>query len=292
MSATAAVPRALIWAFCLLCICIGAGTAADGDPPVAPGRAIGGFPVAVIGAGLDYTREAIVGRLLRDGEGEIAGYDYIDDDRRPFVRDQATQDGVEILLGEGQSVSLVPLRAAIHDVMSLSPALLHAGKSPASIILIQDMPNERRAIAALASASRYFYDRLFVVAAGDTGRDLDHGWASGLRGLANVLIVAGMGANKEPIAGSNSGPATIDLATTAAPLKGEGIRPAEAPGASLRAAAHIAALAARLKAVEPAIPATAMKVRIEGLAAKPAGPDAIVTVYGVIERPERYFWLE
>lgn len=262
------------------------------DPPVPPGEIGGGIPVAIIGAGVDYTQDAVASRLVRDGEGEIAGYDYIDDDRRPYARDPAAQDVAEIVLGEGQTTSLIPLRVNLDDMTSLSHALRHAGQSPAMIVFIQDMPKERGAVAALASASRYFSDRLFIIAASEEGRVLDQDWASGLRGIPNVLTVAAAGPNSEPIAGANSGPLTIDLATTGAPLKGEGSRPAGAPGASARSAAHIAALAARLRAVEPAIPSAAVKVRIQELAKLPAGANAIGTVYGVIERPERYFWLE
>lgn len=282
----------LAFATCLCLAHVGTALADGNDPPVPPGAIGGGLPVAVIGAGLDYTPEAISRRLLRDGEGEIAGYDYIDDDRRPFARDTAAQDAAEIILGEGQTANLVPLRADLNDMISLSHALRHAGQSPAMVILIQDMPKERSAIAAIASASRYFYDRLFVVAAGEGGRDLDQDWASGLRGIANVLVVAAAGLEGEPVAGANSGRLTIDLATTGSALKGEGTRPADAPGASLRSAAHIAALAVRLRAVEPAIPSAAVKVRIQDLAKQSAVPGAENTIHGVIERPERYFWLE
>lgn len=282
----------LAFAICL-CLAGAGGALADGnDPPVPPGGIDGGLPVAVIGSGLDYTPEAISRRLLRDGEGEIAGYDYIDDDRRPFARNAAAQDAAEIILGEGQTAKLVPLRADLDDMISLSHALRHAGQSPAMVILIQDIPKERSAIAALASASRYFYDRLFIVAAGEGGRDLDQDWASGLRGIPNVLVIAAAGGKGEPLSGANSGSLTIDLATTGTALKGEGARPADAPGASLRSAAHIAALAVRLRAVEPAIPSAAMKVRIQDLAKQPAAPGGIGTIHGVIERPERYFWLE
>ena len=92
--------------------------------------------------------------------------------------------------------------------------------------------------------------------------------------------------------GVNTGALTIDLATTGAPLRGDDSSGPNAPGAAMRAAGHIAALAARLMAVEPSIPATALKVRIAELAKKGEAANAPKTVHGVIERPERYFWLE
>lgn len=263
------------------------------DPAVPPGRGgADGIAVAIIGGGIDYTPEAIASRLARDGEGEITGYDYIDDDRRPFAPDHAGQDMAEIVLGEGQTASLILLRADGEDVLSLSRALLFAGKSPAFIILLDGPPRDYKAIRAVASAARYFHDRLFVLAAGDQHRDLDKEGASALRELPNVVIVSGSAADGTSLPGANTGALTIDLAATAAPLKGEGTR-GESPGVpSQRAAAHVAALAVRLRAAEPAIPATAMKVRIADLARPVAIPGGVATRHGLIAQPQRYFWAE
>lgn len=271
-----------------------AADAAGADPAVPPaGNIGGGIPVAVICSGLDYTGEEIAHRLARDGEGEIIGYDYVDDDRRPFARDnRATQDLAEILLGEGQTSTLAVIRASLDQMISLGHALLFAGKSPAPIIVIETTPKDRDAIAALDAAIRHFHDRLFIVAAGDDGRDLDQDEAARLRGLPNLLLVAASDAAGAPIPGGNSGALAIDVATTGMPLKGEDTHPADDAGASIRAAAHMAAVAVRLKAVEPAIPAAALKSRITGLARKASSGAAIQTVYGLIERPQRYFWLE
>lgn len=271
-------------------------TCAAADPPVPPDRHLGGIPVAVIGSGIDYTADAIASRLARDGEGEIIGYDFVDDDRRPFAPDNRTaQDISEILLGEGQTSALVVVRADTNAAVSLRQALAYAAKSPARVVLIQYMPHEPECMALLVSAIRYFQDRLFVVAAGDESRDLDQENAAGLRGLANALIVSAALPNGDASAGANKGALTIDAATTGSPLKGEGVRPADDPGASMRAAAHIAAMAVRLRAVEPALDANAMKSKIVAFANQPdaaAGGTRANTVYGIIERPERYFWLE
>lgn len=267
-----------------------ASVAHAGDPAVPPGRDQGGIPVAIIGPGFDYTSAAIAARLARDGEGEITGYDYIDDDRQPFVRDSRGQDMAEIVIGEGPTASLILLRADHEDVLSLSRALLFAGKSPARIVLLEGPPRDYKAIRALASAARYFHDRLFVLAAGDQQRDLDNEGASVLRDLPNVVIVAGAAADGSSPPDANTGSLTIDLATTAAPLKGEGTQGHGAESASQRAAAHIAALAVRLRILEPAIPATAMKVRIADLARPVAVPGGIVTRHGLIDRPDKHFW--
>lgn len=262
------------------------------NPAVPPGRDQGGMPVAIIGSGIDYTSAAISARLARDGEGEITGYDYIDDDRQPFARNPGGQDMAEIVLGEGQIASLILLRADSEDVLSLSRALLFAGKSPARIVLLEGPPRDYKSIKAFASAARYFHDRLFVLAAGDENRDLDKEGASALRALPNVVIVAGAAADGTATPAANTGPLTIDIAAPSVPLKGEGTRGDSDRAPSMRAAAHIAALAVRLRASEPAIPATAMKVRIADLANPVAVPGGIATRHGLIDRPDRYFWQE
>lgn len=277
----------------LLACTAGLAVAAGSDPPVPPSRDPGGIPVAFIGSGIDYTPDRISGRLARDGEGEIVGYDYIDDDRLPFAKaDPASQDMADILLGEGQTTSLVLLRTDTEAMIPLSRALLYAGKSPARIVIIERLPRDREAILALASAMRYFHDRLFILPAGDEGRDLDQDWASRLRGIPNLLIVAAAETSGALLPGSNAGALTIDLATTPSPLKGEETRPADPAGPSMRSAAHIGAMAVRLKAVEPGIPATAIKVKIAGLAKAVQHRYSMKTINGVIEQPQRYFWLE
>lgn len=276
----------------LVCARHEATPAQAADPPVPPGRDIGGIPVAIVGGGIDYTQDGIASRLARDGEGEIIGYDYIDDDRQPFARDHDGQGMAEIVLGEGQTASLILLRADGEDFLSLSRALLFAGKSPAFIILLEGPPRDYKSIRAIASAARYFHDRLFVLAAGDQHRDLDKEGASALRELPNVLIVSGAAADGTLLAGANTGALTIDLAATAAPLKGDGTRNDTSAAPSLRAAAHIAALAVRLRATEPDIPATAIKIRIADLAQPVAIPGGVATRHGLIARPQRYFWAE
>lgn len=276
-----------------LAFSLAAAFAADADPPVPPGRDGGGTPIAILCRGLDYTPEAFAARLARDGEGEIIGYDYLDDDRRPYAKNEAgAQSMAEIILGEGQTTSLVVLRADTGDMLSLSHALIFASKSPARIIVIDGVPRDRAANAALASAVRHFHDRLFIIGAGDDDRDLDQDWSATLRDLPNLLIVSPTAAAGRTPPGANTGPLTIDIATSGAPLKGEESAQPDMPGASMRAAGHIAALAARLRAVEPSVPASAMKVRITAFATKSQDAASPKTVHGVIERPERYFWLE
>ena len=273
-----------------------AALADNTDPPVPPAHAVGGTPVALIGAGIDYLEEGFAARLTRDGEGEIIGYDFADDDRRPYAANGALANGAaRIVLGEGQATSLVAIRTDFANKVSFSKALSYAGRSPARIIVVDGAFEDPQALVALAAAARYFYDRLFVVAAGDDRRDLDAEWPERIRALDNVVIVGGASASGAVPGGANSGAKTIDVSTDGEPQasnqasNGETARGAARSGL---AAARIGALAARLRAGEPSIPATAMKSKITTLATQPASGTPPATLYGFIERPMRYFWLE
>ncbi|MFN0218323.1 MAG: hypothetical protein ACKVP4_05860 [Hyphomicrobium sp.] len=248
------------------------------DPPVPPGRDPGGRAVALIGRGLDYTLTHIAQRLARDGEGEIFGYDLIDQDRSPFApSDQPSDMGVaEVILGEGQATTLAPLRADISSWSSIGQGIALASAMSAAIIVILSPPNVDKLPELLRSASKRYPSKLFIVAAGDDGQDLDSMSSAHDDDMPNVLVVT---ATAEP---ANSGAKSIDLA---APVDG-------GAGTSEIAAGRIAALAARLLAVEPDLTAADTKARILALAEPWREGAPRRARAGWISAPRRHFWLE
>lgn len=268
-------------------------TCGESDPRVPPGRDPGGTPIAIVGDGIDYTKEGIAGRLSRDGEGEIIGYDFAEDDRRPFSEEPSDVETVGIVLGEGQATTLIAIRADAANVLTFGKALRFAGQSPAKIVLVAKPHLDGKSVTMLASAAHYFRDRLFIAPAGDEARDLDLVLAQQVRDVPNLLFVAGATADGRLDASANWGATATDIATDGRALANPfaATQPANAPVSSSRAAARIAALAARLLAVEPFIAGAALKARITGLA-QPAQGEAEKTRYGFVERPWRHFWLE
>ena len=269
------------------------------DPPVPPGRDPGGMPVAIIGMGIDYTKPHLSQMLARDGEGEIIGWDFVDDDRRPFARDETAAKNVaasetvaaEIVTGEGQAATLAPFRVRCDDAVSLGNAIGYATKSPAKVIAILCPFATAAAVAVLPAASRRFPDHLFIVAAGDAAADLDQTTPETSRGLPNVLIVNAANADGKISTTANVGAKTIDVAVSVAGIFDDdagqaalGLQPSSAI-----AAARLAALAARLRAVEPGKSATELKSRMIGLAAPLQDAP---TRSGWIAEPRRHFWLE
>lgn len=233
-------------------------TAHAGDPPAPAGRDPGGRAVAIIGAGVDYTKDTIASRLARDGEGEIIGYDVVDDDRRPFASgDQSDTVAAEIILGEGQATKLIALRADPSSWRSVGKAIALAGAMPAKTVLLLCPLDADKMSDLIQSAAKQFSQKLFIAPASGT---------AGLAGQANVILVALIG-----------GPTGLQ-ADLAAPVDNGAATPS-------LSAARIAALSARLEAVEPDLSPAAMKARILDLAETGAQGR-------VITQPRRHFWLE
>lgn len=111
-------------------------------PRVPPGVDPGGVAIAIIGNGIDYTRPEIAARLARDGEGEIVGWDFVDDDRRPFERcdlrsiaaEHCNETPLQILISK--KVRVIPLRAQIDKPQSLVNAVRYATKTGARIVFV------------------------------------------------------------------------------------------------------------------------------------------------------------
>ena len=97
--------------------------------------------------GLDYTHPDIAARLARDGEGGLIGWDFMDDDNRPFAAKPAqaageASEGTELarlLLAVYARARLVPVRINPDDPVSVAEAVAfvraHAGAHPVDPVL-------------------------------------------------------------------------------------------------------------------------------------------------------------
>lgn len=149
----------------------------------------------------------------------------------------------------------------------------------------------------LIEAARRFSNLLFIVPA--------HGPPISIAGfddlaIGNLLIVAAATAAGEVSTGSGgSMPPVADVAvtvdlpgTTSTPENTiELARSGERKRAEL-ATVRLAALAARLSAIDPLLDAQGMKQRILALAQPPTGAHKDRTRSGWIAEPRRHFWLE
>ena len=129
-------------------------------PRVPPGRDPGGVAVAIIGSGIDYTRPEIAARLARDGEGEIIGWDFLDNDRRPYER--CSRASVTVCaghLGGNAQVRIMPLRASLDTPQSMVQAVKAAAQMQAQLVLATLAPLPERFVIEAAQQ----YPRLFFI---------------------------------------------------------------------------------------------------------------------------------
>ncbi len=287
-----------------LCLPALAATAQSKDPPVPPGRNSGGIAVAIIGPGIDYMLPHLAQMLARDGEGEITGYDFIDDDRRPFETSGAAGTAgpgtrvAEIVTGEGQAAALVAVRAKMDDAITLTKAIKFAAQSPARIIAIDRGFETPIDMEMFNSAARHYRENLFIVMAGEGGTDLDPAFNARFGEkyprAANLLVVAACDQKGVLTPKSNWGASSVDVAIDVVShfVVEDGASLPNDPNLSRIALARVAALAARLLAIEPHIRGAAFKERIVRLAAPMPEQVPNRTRAGFIERPQRHFWLE
>ena len=274
------------------------------DPPVPPGRDPGGIPVAIVGQGLDYTLPHLAQMLARDGEGEITGYDFADEDRRPFETSSAAGTAgpgtrvAEIVTGEGQAATLIAIRAKMDNPVSLTKAIRFATQGPSRIIAIDRTFETAIDMEMFSSAARHYREHLFIVMAGEGDTNLDSSvigrFGSQNTMASNLLIVAACDQKGVLAANSNWGATAIDVAIDVVSqfVVEDGASLPKDPSLSRIALARAAALAARLLAVEPHIRGAAFKERIVRLAAPMPEQASKRTRAGFIERPQRHFWLE
>jgi subtilase family protein len=192
-------------------------------PPLPAGRDPGGVAIALIATGIDYTAPEVAGGLARDGEGELIGHDVVDNDNRPFG--DGTGDGTRLaiaLIDKQVGARLVPVRVDPSNPASLARAVAFIAQTPARIAVVPLWGPREQDWQPFRQAAGHFAQILFVVAAGDEGRDLDKEpiYPAGL-GLPNLLVVTAAGFDREGSsrvqiqAGANWGADTVDAAALA-----------------------------------------------------------------------------
>jgi hypothetical protein len=199
-----------------------AAPAAGRKPAVPPGRDPGGLAVAVLSTGVDYTLPELAARLARDGEGELIGWDFIDGDRQPFApRGQpqawtlAGQASELALRVAGSDRRIVPLRVDPRAPAALAAAVAFIALTPARIVAVNVATPAASDWQAFRQAAQRFERLLFIVAAGDEGRDLDRApLYPQAFGLANLLVVtaARRAVPLELAPSANWGVGTVDAA--------------------------------------------------------------------------------
>ncbi len=265
----------------------GEGSETREAPPIA---------VAVVDAGVNYLLPVIAERLARRANGEILGFDYWDLDRRPFdanpVRSpffpqrHGTQTS-SLLLREAPRAQLVPYRYPRPDMMRMADLIEDAAADGVVILNLSLGSNRPEEWQAFEQAAGAHPEMLFVVSAGNNGRDIDSQpvYPAAL-GLANMLVVSSADASGRPAVGSNWGRESVDLLVPAEEILVTDFsgRPRLVSGSSY-AAARVSALAACLLEENPDWRAEILIAAILEQAQPPAGESRAYSAYGFLRDP-------
>ncbi|MEM7193111.1 MAG: hypothetical protein AAF405_09695 [Pseudomonadota bacterium] len=208
------------------------------EPRVPPGLSSpSGVAIALLGPGVDYRVPEVARSLSRDGEGDLIGWDFTDNDIKPFSETGPGTAAAISLVSLAPQSQLVIIKERPGDPQSLGHMITFVARTPTRIVVWLDADPNRLDWPILAKAVRSFGDRLFVIPGGDGGRDLDASSAyNDIRGAANVIITTSSASD------ANRGKSTVDM-TIASPR-------GALPFASRDAALVVAAIAARALAKE------------------------------------------
>lgn len=262
------------------------------DPLLPVGADPGGVTVALVDSGVAYDLPVIEARLARDGTGRILGYDYWDMDPYPYDLDTAASPFfprrhgtmvASVLIEEAPRVRLIPYRYPRPDMDRFSDLIEAADQAGASIVAMPMGSRDPGDWTAFLSAASQRTHMLFVVSAGNDGRDIDREPVYPASfDLENMLVVTSAEDDGRLAPGSNWGMDSVDVMVPAERLMatnhlGETTTVA---GASY-AVPRIAALAARLKSANPAWSAAELKAAILARAVEPS-PNESYTRFGWI----------
>ena len=240
------------------------------NPPVPAGQDPGGVTVALVDSGVNYLLPEIARSLARDAEGRALGYDFWDLDERPFDANPARSPFfpqrhgtrvASVLLDEAPRVRLIPYRYPRPDLSRMARLVRDAAAKGARVVGVSLGSNRRDEWASFEAAAEAAPEILFVVSAGNNGRDIDQTpvYPAALE-LDNMIVVSSADGFGDPAPGANWGTRTVDLL-----VPGERIpvidfrgQPTRASGSSF-AAPRVVALAARLLARHPEWDPAALK---------------------------------
>ena len=268
------------------------------NPPVPNGTDPGGVTVALVDSGVNYLLPAIAAALARDVSGRALGYDYWDLDDRPFDANPARspffpeRHGTRVasaILREAPDVRLVVYRYPRPDPSRWAELVDAAAAVGARIVNLAMGSNRTSDWDVFAQAASDHGDILFVVSAGNNGRDLDRKPVyPAAYAIDNMIVVGSADGFGQPAPGSNWGKATVDILTPGehVPVTDFHGRAAIGSGSSF-AVPRVTALAARLAAANPDWRAAELKLALIARSRMIDGAGPLTTRYGLLD-PDHY----
>lgn len=232
------------------------------NPAVPDGTDPGGVTIAHIDSGVNYLLPTIAGSLARNEEGASLGFDYWDRDSRPFDSDTGRSPFfpirhgtavAHILLQEAPNTRLIPYRYPRPDMSRMQDAVTNAVENGARVIMMPLGSNREDLWDHFQKAIKQAPDTLFIVSAGNDGRNLDDvPIYPAVFDHPNMIVVTSATPFGRLAPGSNWGAQSVDLMVPAENLSTTDHRGATVPASgSSFAVPRVAALAARYLEQDP-----------------------------------------
>ena len=191
------------------------------DPPVPAAHDPGGVPVAVVDTGVNYMLPAIGPRLARDDQGALVGYDFWDLDARPFDANPHRsaffpgRHGTKVaslIAAEAPIAKLLPYRYPRPNMQRFGDLVDHAADRGARVLNMSLVSFHRPEWHAFEVAIIRHPNILFVVAAGNDRRNLDHRpvYPAALSYPNMITVTAATGGGRL-VKDANWGRSTVDL---------------------------------------------------------------------------------
>jgi hypothetical protein len=218
--------------------------------------------VGMVDSGVNYRLPEINRRLARDSDGQLVGYDFWDMDDLPydahpvnsgfFLQRHGTRTA-SLLLGEAPGVELVPYRYPRPDMSRMQALVEHAADNQVTILGMPLGSNRLEDWGSFERAARAHPQMLFIVSAGNDGRDIDERpvYPAALD-LDNLIVVTSADDFVQPAERTNWGRVSVDYLVPA-----ERVAVLDYSGSDTRvsgssyAVSRVTALVARLKMARP-----------------------------------------
>lgn len=232
------------------------------NPDIPKGTDPGGVSIGLIDSGVNYTLEEFNVNLARNADGALIGRDFWDGDHKPFDVDLGRSDFfplhhgsavMSVLIKEAPMARVIPVRYPRPDMTKMSDAVTWLASQGVRIVNLAMGSNSQLEWQAFQETAEKHPRILFIVSAGNNGRDIDKipVYPASLP-LPNTIVVTSSSLDGRLAQGSNWGHEHVDIM-----VPGERVNvidhrgaPGKASGSSF-AVPRVSALAVRVLAKNP-----------------------------------------
>ncbi len=191
------------------------------NPPVPIGTGTPGVLVGLVDSGVNYTLDAFAPFLARDADGNLIGQDFWDGDDRPFDIDNGRSPFfpfhhgstvMSVLIAEAPVARVIPIRYPRPDMAKMAEAVSWLAAQDVKIVNLAMGSNRENDWTAFQAAAARHPEMLFLISAGNNGRNIDREpvFPAALD-LGNAIVITSADPDGRLARGSNWGPRSVDI---------------------------------------------------------------------------------